>query len=170
MNKNKEELLNKLKQLEKDFNTKVADIKKQIEECDNKVFKPIKLGEKYYSISTNGEIDQYYFYNDNVNKEIIDFGNYFKTQEEAERKCFEIRLHRQLELFALENNENEIDWNNTDKNKYYIYYSYDDNCLDVEDIYDYRDFGQVYFTSEEIAEKAIETFKYDLIRYFTSNR
>ena len=73
-------------------------------------------------------------------------------------------------MFALENNENEIDWNNTDKNKYYIYYSYDDNCLDVEDIYDYRDFGQVYFTSEEIAEKAIETFKYDLIRYFTSNR
>ena len=32
MNKNKEELLNELKQLEKDFNTKVADIKKQIEE------------------------------------------------------------------------------------------------------------------------------------------
>ena len=170
MGKNKEELLNKLKQLEEDFNTQVADIKKQIEECDKKVFKPNKLGEKYYSISTNGEIDQYYFYNDNVNKEIIDFGNYFKTQEEAERKRFEIRLHRQLELFALENNENEIDWNNTDKNKYYIYYNYDDNCLDVEDIYDYRDFGQVYFTSEEIAEKAIETFKYDLIRYFTSNR
>ena len=170
MNKNKEELLNKLKQLEENFNTQVTDIKKQIEECDKKVLEPIKLGEKYYSISTNGEIDQYYFYNDNVNKEIIDFGNYFKTQEEAERKRFEIRLHRQLELFALENNENEIDWNNTDKNKYYIYYSYDDNCLDVEDIYDYRDFGQVYFTSEEIAEKAIETFKYDLIRYFTSNR
>ena len=39
MNKNKEELLNELKQLEKDFNTKVADSKKQIEECDNKVFK-----------------------------------------------------------------------------------------------------------------------------------
>ena len=168
MNKNKEELLNKLKQLEEDFNTQVTDIKKQIEECDKKVLEPIKLGEEYYSISTNGEINTYIFYNDNVDKEIIGFGNYFKTKEEAERKCFEIRLHRQLELFALENNENEIDWNNTDKNKYYIYYSYDDNCLDVEDIYDYRDFGQVYFTSEEIAEKAIETFKYDLIRYFTS--
>ena len=38
MNKNKEELLNKLKQLEKDFNTQVTDIKKQIEECD-KTFK-----------------------------------------------------------------------------------------------------------------------------------
>ena len=170
MNKNKEELLNKLKQLEKDFNTQVTDIKKQIEECDKKVFKPNKFGEKYYTISTKGKIGSYSFCNDDFDKEIIDFGNYFKTQEEAERKRFEIRLHRQLELFALENNENEIDWNNTDKNKYYIYYSYDDNCLDVADSYDYRDFGQVYFTSEEIAEKAIETFKYDLIRYFTSNR
>ena len=45
MNKNKEELLNKLKQLEEDFNTQVTDIKKQIEECDKKGFKPIKLGE-----------------------------------------------------------------------------------------------------------------------------
>ena len=32
MNQNKEELINKLKQLEKEFNTQVADIKKQIEE------------------------------------------------------------------------------------------------------------------------------------------
>ena len=170
MDKNKEELLNKLKQLEEDFNTQVADIKKQIEKCDKKFYKPTKLGEKYYAILTNGEINTYNFFNDNVDDKIIGFGNYFKTKEEAERKCFEVRLHRNLELFALKNNENEIDWNNTDKNKYYIYYSYDDNCLDVEDIYDYRDFGQVYFTSEEIAEKAIETFKYDLIRYFTTNK
>ena len=168
MNKNKEELLNKLKQLEEDFNTKVADIKKQIEECDNKVFKPIKLGEKYYSISTNGEIDQYYFYNDNVNKEIIDFGNYFKTQEEAERKCFEIRLHRQLELFALENNDTEIDWN-IHSEKYVINYSKKMGPFIIE-VYDLKDFGQVYFTSKEIAEKALETFKDDLVRYFTSNK
>ena len=87
MNKNKEELLNKLKQLEEDFNTQVTDIKKQIEECDKKIFEPIKLGEKYYSISTNGEINTYNFYNDDVDKEIINFGNYFKTKEEAERKC-----------------------------------------------------------------------------------
>ena len=165
---NKEELLNKLKQLEEDFNTKVADIKKQIEECDNKVFKPIKLGEKYYSISTNGEIDQYYFYNDNVNKEIIDFGNYFKTQEEAERKCFEIRLHRQLELFALENNDTEIDWN-IHSEKYVINYSKKMGPFIIE-VYDLKDFGQVYFTSKEIAEKALETFKDDLVRYFTSNK
>ena len=166
MNKNKEELLNKLKQLEKDFNTKVTDIKKQIEECDKKVFKPNKFSEKYYTISTKGKIGSYSFCNDDFDKEIIDFGNYFKTQEEAERKRFEIKLHRQLELFALENNETEIDWNDMSK-KYMIFYS--KNGMSIDQVYSLKDFGQVYFTSKEIAEKALETFENDLLRYFESN-
>ena len=168
MNKKKEELLNKLKQLEKDFNTQVTDIKKQIEECDKKVFKPNKFSEKYYTISTKGKIGSYSFCNDDFDKEIIDFGNYFKTQEEAERKRFEIKLHRQLELFALENNETEIDWNDMSK-KYMIFYSKNIG-MSIDKVYSLKDFGQVYFTSKEIAEKALETFEDDLIRYFTSNK
>ena len=168
MNKNKEELLNKLKQLEENFNTQVTDIKKQIKECDKKVFKPNKFSKKYYTISTKGKIGSYSFCNDDFDKEIIDFGNYFKTQEEAERKRFEIRLHRQLELFALENNDTEIDWN-IHSEKYVINYSKKMGPFIIE-VYDLKDFGQVYFTSKEIAEKALETFKDDLVRYFTSNK
>ena len=168
MNKNKEELLNKLKQLEKDFNTKVADIKKQIEECDKRIFKPNKFGEKYYTISTKGKIGSYSFCNDDFDKEIIDFGNYFKTQEEAERKCFEIRLHRKLELFALENNDTEIDLN-IHSEKYIISYRIDGNIF-IDKVYSFKDLGQVYFTSKEIAEKALETFRHELIRYFKSNK
>ena len=169
MNKKKEELLNKLKQLEEDFNTQVTDIKKQIEECDKKVFKPIKFGEKYYTISTKGKIGSYSFCNDDFDKEITDFGNCFKTQEEAERKRFEVRLHRQLELFALENNETEIDWNDDSSKEYIISYSKDRGIF-VDRVYNLKDFGQVYFTSKEIAEKAVETFKEDLLRYFTNNK
>ena len=168
MNKNKKELLNKLKQLEKDFNTQVTDIKKQIEECDKKVFKPSKFGEKYYTISTKGKIGSYSFCNDDFDKEIIDFGNYFKTQEEAERKRFEIRLHRKLELFALENNDAEIDLN-IHSEKYIISYRIDGNIF-IDKVYSFKDLGQVYFTSKEIAEKALETFKHELIRYFKSNK
>ena len=166
MNKNKEELLNKLKQLEEDFNTQVTDIKKQIEECDKRVFEPNKLGEEYYSILANGDIFTYNFLNSRMDKELINFGNYFKTKEEAERKRFEIKLHRQLELFALENNDREIDWGDGSE-KYIIIYRIDVGIL-INKVYSSKDFGQVYFTSKEIAEKAIETFKYDLIRYFTS--
>ena len=161
MNKNKEELLNKLKQLEK-------DIKKQIYKCDKKVFKPIKFGDEYYSISTNGNVHAYIFYEDNVDKKLIDFGNYFKTKEEAERKCFEIRLHRKLELFALENNDAEIDLN-IHSEKYIISYRIDGNIF-IDKVYSFKDLGQVYFTSKEIAEKALETFRHELIRYFKSNK
>ena len=168
MNTKKEELLNKLKQLEEDFNTQVTDIKKQIEECDKKVFKPNELGEKYYTISTKGKIGSCSFCNDDFDKEIIDFGNYFKTQEEAERKRFEIKLHRQLELFALENNDTEINWNDSSK-KYVMNYS-ENIGISIDKVYNLKYFGQVYFTSKEIAEKALEAFKDDLIRYFTSNK
>ena len=168
MNKKKEELLNKLKQLEEDFNTQVADIKKQIEECDKKVWKPNKLSLEYYSISADGKVDRYEFCNDSIDKEIIDFGNYFKTKEEAERKSVEIKLHRQLELFALENNDIEIDWNDSSE-KYIISYCIGGGIF-IDKVYRLKDFGQVYFTSKEIAEKAIETFKGDLIRYFESDK
>ena len=168
MNKNKEELLNKLKQLEKDFNTQVTDIKKQIEECDKKVFKPNKFGEKYYTIFANGDIFTYNFFNSDIDKEFINFGNYFKTKEEAERKCFEIRLHRKLELFALEKNDTEIDWNDSSE-KYMINYNKDKGIF-IDRVYTLKIFGQVYFTSKEIAEKALETFRHELIRYFKSNK
>ena len=168
MNKNKEELLNKLKQLEEDFNTQVTNIKKQIEECDKKVFKPNKFSKKYYTISTKGKIGSYSFCNDDFDKEIIDFGNYFKTQEEAERKRFEIKLHRQLELFALENNVTEINWNDSSE-KYMINYNKDKGIF-IDRVYTLKIFGQVYFASKEIAEKALETFRHELIRYFTSNK
>lgn len=167
MNKNKEELLNKLKQLEDYFNAQASEIKKQIEECDNKVWKPNE-GDKYYVVSIKGMVLKYKFINDNVDKELINFGNYFKTKEEAERKAFEIKLHRQLELFALENNETEIDWNNSSE-KYIISYNIDGGLF-IDEVYSLKDFGQVYFASEEVARKAIETFKDDLIRYFRSNK
>ena len=166
MNKNKEELLNKLKQLEEDFNTQVTDIKKQIEECDKKVFKPNKFGEKYYTIFANGDIFTYNFFNNGIDKEFINFGNYFKTKEEAERKCFEIRLHRKLELFALENNVTEINWNDSSE-KYMINYNKDKGIF-IDRVYTLKIFGQVYFTSKEIAEKALKSFKDDLVRYCTS--
>ena len=141
-----------------------------LEQKENKqIWKP-QIGHEYYSINHCLEIIKNKFEGDTIDKKLFDVINIYPTKEQAERKAFEQLIHRKLEKFAYENNENEIDWNNTDKNKYYIYYDYDDNCLDVDYIYDYRDFGQIYFTSQEIAKKAIKTFENDLIRFFTTNK
>ena len=71
-------------------------------------------------------------------------------------------------MFALENNDIEIDWNDSSK-KYKINYSKNIG-MSIDKVYSLKDFGQVYFTSKEIAEKAVEAFKDELIRYFTSNK
>ena len=166
---NKEDLLNKLKQLEEDFNKQVSDIKEQIKQCDkeNKVWIP-KENEKYWYLNELGfpieDKNEKYLTDNNR----FDFGNCFKTQEEAERKMFEIKLHRKLELFALENNDTEIDWNDSSE-KYKINYSKDKGIY-IHMVYSLKDFGQVYFTSRGIAEKALEAFKDDLIRYFKGDK
>ena len=71
-------------------------------------------------------------------------------------------------MFALENNDTEIDLN-VHSEKYIISYRIDGNIF-IDKVYSFKDLGQVYFTSKEIAEKALETFRHELIRYFKSNK
>lgn len=169
---NKEELLNKLKQLEEDFNNQVSDIKEQIKQCDNnKVWKP-EYKENYYTFDVYGEGEaiKYTNVNSNLDNDIIKFGSYFKTKEEAERASFELKLHNNLKRFALENNECDIDWDNEEQYKHYVCYDNNNSEIGISYAWQSREFNQVYFTSEEIVIKCIETFKDDLIRYFTTNK
>lgn len=174
MNTNKEELLNKIEELKDTINkatNEINELKNQVDNIKEKenVWKPIR-GDEYYIITNYGQIWEKVFDDNKYCTRRYDIGNCFKTEEEAERKVFEIQLHRKLELFAINNNEKEIDWNNAD-NKNYIYYDYIDKCLRIG----VRNFNKpfdsnVYFSSEEVANKAIETFKDDLIRYYTTDK
>ena len=174
MNTNKEELLNKIEELKDTINkatNEINELKNQVDnikEKENKVWIP-KNREKYWTINSDGFISQFDWIDDDVDNFKISIGWVFKTEDEAKRKLFELQLENKLKEFAINNNEKEIDWNNAD-NKYYIYYDYIDKYLQIS-IRNYnKPFdSNVYFSSEEVANKAIETFKDDLIRYFTSN-
>ena len=166
---NKEEILQEINKMKEN----ITNLEKQVElyskqEKENKVWIP-KIKEKYWAINNDGAISQFDWVDDNVDNFKKSIGWVFKTEEEAERKLFELQLENKLKEFAINNNEKEIDWNNAD-NKYYIYYDYIDKYLQIS-IRNYaKPFdSNVYFSSEEVANKAIETFKDDLIRYFTSN-
>ena len=87
--------------------------------------------------------------------------NKFTTQEKCIRK--KETLWRKLQRFADENNE-EIDWDGG--RKYYIYYDHFTETLVVGNISKMQDFGQVYFSSKEIANRAIEEFREELKEYF----
>lgn len=100
------------------------------------------------------------------------FAYYYKTEDvfskrsKAEEIEFKQRLLRKLQRYADLNND-KIDWNNQMQDKYAIIYDYDLQFLDIMRSRTICDVSQVYFSSRELAQKATELFKNDLVKYFT---
>lgn len=123
--------------------------------------------ESYYSINGNCYVEEMtedmcmedkYYYED---------ANYFSTEEKAEEINFKQTLFRKLQRFSDENGGNEIGWKEVDQGKYGIWYNADHGKIEVGSTWAVRDFGQVYFISEEVTQQAIDLFHDDLIKYFT---
>lgn len=94
--------------------------------------------------------------------------NYYSTEKVADNNARADQLMRQLRRFAVENRTKEINWKSDSMSlKYYIYYSYNDNSFGIGEDYSVRDFGTIYFDSEETAKNAISEFYDELIWYFT---
>ena len=122
--------------------------------------------ELYYSINGNCYVEAM---NEDMcmeDKYNYEDANYFSTEDKAEEINFKQTLFRKLQRFSDENGGNEINWNDCSK-KFCINYDYYNKKIDNFDHVFVKQFGQVYFISEEIAQKAIELFHDDLIKYFT---
>lgn len=126
----------------------------------------VRVGEEYISISSRQSL---YFgeLHDSQNQEQFDIANYFSTEEKAEEINFKQTLFRKLQRFSDENGGNEIDWNDEEQPKSFIFYNHYIQRLSVMTYGNRQDFGGVYFISEEVANKAIELFHDDLVKYFT---
>lgn len=144
----------------------LADDWEVVGETKSKVWKP-KKGNIYYCINSFGQINNYNNREDSNDKRAINFGNYFKTDEEAVHMVEKLKVIKELRDFALEHNDEEIDWVDKDQDKFEI--SYEDSTNVVEPICDnyYRSQAfNVYFTSKEIAEEAIKTIGEDRIKKY----
>ena len=133
---------------------------------ESKVWKPEKDGHYYYYNDT-GHIYESCYDGDSTDKNRLEFGNCFKTKEEAEHMVEKLKVINELKKFALENNEAEIDWNNLSQKKYVIIYDPENQNVDVYCYWrtQYIPFN-IHFTSEKIAQKAIETIGEDRIRRY----
>lgn len=133
---------------------------------ESKTWEP-KEREPYYYVENNGETLGDCNSNHQVDKDRICLGNCFKTQEEAKHMVEKLKVINELKKFALENNEAEIDWENRRQTKYLITYDY--VCKELEIAYyyytQYLPFN-IYFTSREITQKAIETIGEDRIKKY----
>jgi hypothetical protein len=122
---------------------------------------------EYYWDSNDGLT--YSSYDENLSIENLryDTANYYSSEEVAKNNARADQLMRKLRRFAVENRKDKTDWNNEERSKYYISYNCSEKKIKVNADFILRAFGDIYFDSEEVAKKAIEEFKDELIWYFT---
>lgn len=126
--------------------------------------------ELYFYINSNGDIEFSYYKNKSINDKsrICNIGNFFKTDEEAEHMVEKLKIIRELQDFALENNDKNVDWRDKCTGKYFITYDFYDEEISIAS-YTFRNFlpFNIFFTSKEIAQKAITKIgKERLERYY----
>ena len=133
---------------------------------ESKVWKPEKDGHYYY-YDNDGRTYQSSYCEDSIDKRRLEFGNCFKTQEEAKHMAEKLKVINELKNFALENNNEKIDWRDKCIGKYFITYDFYDEEISVAS-YTFRNFlpFEIYFTSKEIAQKAIKTIGADRIKKY----
>lgn len=133
----------------------------------NKVWKP-KKNERYYFIHDNNSfiVDDT---NDNtdIDNNRFAIGNCFKTKEEAQHMVEKLKVIRELKDFALENNEEEIDWSDDYQPKFSISCKKTNSKLIISarNLVKNSPFD-ICFTSVELARKAIETIGEDRIKKY----
>ena len=127
--------------------------------------------DKYYCIVNNKSTLTFLAEcGDEEDSMFYDLANYYESEFVAAQNTRADTLMRQLRRFSVEHRTKVLDWNDDTQNKYGVYYVYEDRKF-VVDMYKYtRNFGNVHFDSHEAAELAIETFRDELIWYFTEYR
>mgnify|MGYP001262132151 CR=1 FL=1 len=139
--------MDKLEELE----MKIKELSEEIEQLkaeeENGVWKP-KNGEWYWFISQSGGQKETLWYDDEVGEIRYKLGNVFKTKEEAEFRAEQLKVEAELRRFArpfVEGNYNfQLTYSNLSHNVAI------GSCK-------YMQLTNMYFPSEEIAQKAIET-------------
>ena len=153
------------------------EIEIEISEEEYKKLQPPEEKKTGYERVPKSSVYLYVSYNDkvdttvedcyDVDNECYESANYYSSDVVAENNARADRLMRQLRRFSVEHRGCGVNLNDTNTEKYYIYYDYVSNKFGVAFTFYARVFGVMYFDSEETANAAIDEFRDELIWYFT---
>lgn len=152
----------------RDENISIADLLKldfeEIKEMKNP-YERVDNRDIYYAVKERGGVGNFKDLNDHIDDKLLNSLNYFNNKNYAEYVAFKETLMRKIDRFAWENNAKVINWCDS-SSKYYITFDIDNKEFRISRRMSYQS-NDIYFTSFEIAEKAIEEFKDDLIKLYT---
>ena len=148
----------------------LADDWEVIETKKEKTWWKPKVGESYWSIRPWSGAVRVCYNDHKVDGFAVSMGLCFQTEEQADFMVEKLKVIYELEKFAYENNDEEIDWNNQDQRKYYLILT----CTGGKKRYMNATYSfevrsvpfNVYFTSEELARKAIATIGAERIKKY----
>ena len=135
----------------------------EIIEEEPKVWEPRECDE-YYVINSESGIEKRYWNNDEYDIGSYELGDCFRTEEEVEKTLKKIKIYTQLKRYAEEHNTEKIDWKDYHQNKWLIYSLRCNSELCTKNSFDKKYINQIYFTSEEECEQAIEEIGEDNIK------
>lgn len=136
-------------------------IKLPVEEIEEKRWEP-EYGEQYYYISDWGTIEYSEWHKRN-NWDADDFRystrNCFETKEKAQEHLDNIKTYYELKNLADKlNNGEEIDWEDDNQTKFYLYLAYDEGTIQILKNTEWttKSQGTIYCLDSEFNNKAIE--------------
>ena len=153
----------------KEFPIEIQDpeLQKLIASKKKTGYERVELDERFYSVRADNSIFAPIYCRLLEHDACYDAANYYSSQTVAENNARADELMRQLRRFAVEHRKSGLNWSDTAQRKYYIYYNRRDNKIDIGYVIFGRDFGSIYFDTEEAAEAALSAFKDELTWYFT---
>ena len=130
-------------------------------------YERVDCGKFFYTVTCDNVIADCKERDDSISRQLYEISNYYSDKTIAENNARADKLMRQLRRFAVEHRKEKIDWNNHKGRKWNIYFDYSGKDFFTNYSLYVKDLFGVYFDSQETAELAIETFRDELIWYFT---
>lgn len=123
------------------------------------------LGDTYWRINRRGYIVVDRWSCAEADYESFSCGNCFTSAASALHTLEALKIYCKLKHFAEANNTEEIDWNSHTP-KFVLLYSYNTSEIQYAPMFSTKNIGQIYFSSEEIAKRAIEFVGEDNIKKY----
>lgn len=131
---------------------------------------PYKVGDEHYCLQPSGDVFSGCWDGIEADNKYFSQGNIFTTEQAAELEAKRRNLLTRFRAFRDECNDGWKPDFSDDEEKYYLYYSILEECIDVGWIVlgcSFNIFG--YFKNQEDAERAIELFGDEIIELFVDN-
>ncbi len=154
----KQELLNQIKEVEEEFQTKINKIQKEIEELDKPTNPMAQIDGTYYILNSINEVvgktdDGTKFALLNANT-YLRANCYFNNKEVAQKESDFRNARRMLLKWKYEHDNIELDWKNA-TSKHFLQYNHIDHKLNI--VYNISSEGsEIYFSKRSVLKKFIK--------------